>query len=203
MTRELVDIGVNLTHRSFDRDRDAVIARGIAAGVTTLVITGTSVPDSQRAAALARQRPAQSFATAGVHPHHAKDCDTHTIEALRVLAAEPARRRDRRVRPRLQPRLLAARRPGALVRGTARARRRGRATRVPARARRLRADARDPHASTVRGSSAGSSIASPARAPRSSAISRSIFTSASRAGSATSAVARASSMPPALSRSSA
>lgn len=90
MIRELVDIGVNLTHRSFDRDRDAVIARGIAAGVTTLVITGTSVPDSQRAAALARQRPAQSFATAGVHPHHAKDCDTQTIEALRALAAGAA-----------------------------------------------------------------------------------------------------------------
>jgi len=90
MIRELVDIGVNLTHRSFDRDRDAVIARGIAAGVTSFVITGTSVPDSQRAAALARQRPAQSFATAGVHPHHAKDCDTQTIEALRALAAEPA-----------------------------------------------------------------------------------------------------------------
>ena len=85
---ELVDIGINLTHRSFDRDRDAVIARGVAAGVTTLVITGTSVPDSQRAARLAH--PTQSFATAGVHPHHAKDCDAHTIEALRVLAAEPA-----------------------------------------------------------------------------------------------------------------
>jgi TatD DNase family protein len=90
MTRELVDIGANLTHRSFDRDRDAVIARGIAADVTTLVITGTSVPDSQRAAGLARQRPAQSFATAGVHPHHAKDCDAQTIAALRALAAEPA-----------------------------------------------------------------------------------------------------------------
>ncbi len=86
--REVVDIGVNLTHRSFDRDRDAVITRAVAAGVTTLVITGTSVPDSQRAAELARH--AQSFATAGVHPHHAKDCDTHTIEALRVLAADPA-----------------------------------------------------------------------------------------------------------------
>lgn len=85
---ELVDIGINLTHRSFDRDRDAVIARGIAAGVTTLVITGTSVLDSQRAAELARH--AQAFATAGVHPHHAKDCDAHTIEALRVLAADPA-----------------------------------------------------------------------------------------------------------------
>ena len=87
--RELIDIGVNLTHRSFERDRDAVIARAAKAGVTTLIITGTSVPDSQRAAALARERAATSFATAGVHPHHAKDCDAHTIDTLRSLAAEP------------------------------------------------------------------------------------------------------------------
>ena len=86
---ELVDIGINLTHRSFDRDRDAVIARGSAAGVTTLVITGTSIPDSRRAAELARERPGRSFSTAGVHPHHAKDCDAHTIDTLRALAAEP------------------------------------------------------------------------------------------------------------------
>ncbi len=84
---DLVDIGINLTHRSFDRDRDAVIARGVAAGVTTLVITGTSAPDSQRAAGLARET--RSFSTAGVHPHHANDCDEHTIAALRILAAEP------------------------------------------------------------------------------------------------------------------
>ncbi len=86
--RDLVDIGVNLTHRSFDRDRDAVIARATSAGVSTLVITGTSAFDSHRAAALARERPATSFATAGVHPHHAKDCDARTVDALRALAAE-------------------------------------------------------------------------------------------------------------------
>ncbi len=84
---DLIDIGINLTHRSFERDRAAVIARAEAAGVSTLIITGTSVPESQRAAALARERPATCFATAGVHPHHAKDCDAHTLPALRGLAA--------------------------------------------------------------------------------------------------------------------
>ena len=88
MAAELVDIGINLTHRSFDRDRDAVVARAAAAGVTTLVITGTSVRDSERAAQLARARPASTFATAGVHPHHAKDCDATTIATLRALAEE-------------------------------------------------------------------------------------------------------------------
>ena len=86
--RDLIDIGVNLTHRSFDRDRDAVIARAARAGVGTLIVTGTSVPESQRAAALVRERRATCFATAGVHPHHAKDCDAHTIETLRALAAD-------------------------------------------------------------------------------------------------------------------
>jgi len=86
---ELVDIGINLTHRSFDRDREEVIERGAQAGVKTLIITGTSVHDSQRAAQLARQRPATSFATAGVHPHHAAECDATTIDTLRALAADP------------------------------------------------------------------------------------------------------------------
>ncbi len=83
----LVDIGINLTHRSFDRDRAEVVARASAAGVTTLVVTGTSVAESQRAADLARGLPA--YATAGVHPHAAKACDADTIAALRALASQP------------------------------------------------------------------------------------------------------------------
>ena len=85
---DLVDIGINLTHRSFERDRAAVIARAASAGVSTLIITGTSVPESQRAAALAEERPTTCFATAGVHPHHAKECDASTIATLRALAAK-------------------------------------------------------------------------------------------------------------------
>lgn len=84
---ELVDIGINLTHRSYDRDRDAVIARAAAAGVSTLVITGTSTAESQGASELARAKGA--FSTAGVHPHHASECDEHTLARLRALAAEP------------------------------------------------------------------------------------------------------------------
>ena len=40
---ELVDIGVNLGHRSFAADRAQVLARAVAAGVRTLICTGTSV----------------------------------------------------------------------------------------------------------------------------------------------------------------
>jgi Tat protein secretion system quality control protein TatD with DNase activity len=40
---ELVDIGVNLAHRSFHADRDEVVRRAFATGVGTMVVTGTSV----------------------------------------------------------------------------------------------------------------------------------------------------------------
>ena len=36
---QLIDIGANLTHDSFDHDRDAVMARARAAGVARMVVT--------------------------------------------------------------------------------------------------------------------------------------------------------------------
>jgi TatD DNase family protein len=86
---ELIDIGVNLAHRSFARDREAVIDRAIAAGVRRLVITGTSPATSREAAQLARLRPGVLWSTAGVHPHHAKDCGPNTLDDLAALAARP------------------------------------------------------------------------------------------------------------------
>ena len=86
---DLVDIGVNLGHRSFTADRDAVITRAVAAGVRTLIATGTSVRGSQEARALARSKPGVVFSTAGVHPHDAARCDGATIDALRALAGQP------------------------------------------------------------------------------------------------------------------
>ena len=38
----LIDIGANLTHDSFDADRDEVIARAAAVGVTRMIVTGAS-----------------------------------------------------------------------------------------------------------------------------------------------------------------
>lgn len=85
----LVDVGANLTHSSFREDLDAVLARSREAGVRTIVATGTSIDESARAAALADRHADQLYATAGVHPHHARECDEQTIPALRALAAHP------------------------------------------------------------------------------------------------------------------
>jgi TatD DNase family protein len=84
----LVDIGANLTHASFRDDLAEVLERARSAGVGNIVVTGTTLEESRAAAQLA-ERHEQLYATAGVHPHHARDCDPDTIPALRELAAHP------------------------------------------------------------------------------------------------------------------
>jgi TatD DNase family protein len=85
---ELTDIGANLTHASFRDDRDEVITRALAAGVRTIVVTGTSLAASQRALDLARGH-ARLRATAGVHPHDARNAGDAELAVLRALAAQP------------------------------------------------------------------------------------------------------------------
>lgn len=83
---EIVDIGVNLAHRSFLRDRTEVIERAIAAGVRTMIVTGTNLKASEEALHLARSCPNRLFATAGVHPHDSRNYTNQTIPELRRLA---------------------------------------------------------------------------------------------------------------------
>jgi TatD DNase family protein len=86
---QLVDIGANLAHPAFHLDLPVVLDRAISAGVTSIVVTGTSVPESMNALRVSNTYPQTIYATAGVHPHHARDCDDRTIPALRVLAQQP------------------------------------------------------------------------------------------------------------------
>jgi TatD DNase family protein len=86
---ELVDIGVNLTHDSFDADRREVIATAAAAGVGRLIVTGTTVTASVRALELADNCGPGLFATIGIHPHHARECDAASRAQLRRLLDHP------------------------------------------------------------------------------------------------------------------
>ncbi|MEL4893427.1 TatD family hydrolase [Xanthomonas protegens] len=83
----LIDIGANLTHESFDRDRDAVLQRARDAGVAQLVVTGASREHSPLALQLAQQHPGVLYATAGVHPHHAAEYTAECDAELRALHA--------------------------------------------------------------------------------------------------------------------
>lgn len=84
-----LDIGVNLTHRGFDADREQVIDRARAVGVSSMIVTGADLDSSRIAAELARTHRGTLFATAGVHPHHAEGFEPTTLEALRLLLAQP------------------------------------------------------------------------------------------------------------------
>ncbi|MFM7395646.1 MAG: TatD family hydrolase [Gammaproteobacteria bacterium] len=89
MTVELIDIGINLTHDSYDSDREQVLQRALEVGVVQCVVTGASLEGSQAALALSRAAPRILRATAGCHPHHAVDLDEASFAALAELAEDP------------------------------------------------------------------------------------------------------------------
>jgi TatD DNase family protein len=82
---DLIDIGANLTHESFDADRGEVMARAARAGVGRLIVTGADLAGSRRAHELCIADPARLWSTAGVHPHHARDFDMHHRDEWKVL----------------------------------------------------------------------------------------------------------------------
>ena len=85
----MIDIGINFTDKAFQRDLDSCIHNAVAAGVSRMLVTGTDVAGSQAAADLCEQFPSELFATAGVHPHHAKDWEESTEPALESLLQNP------------------------------------------------------------------------------------------------------------------
>jgi TatD DNase family protein len=85
----LIDIGINLGHDSYDVDRDAVISRAQKAGVVQMIVTGATLEGSRKAIELARSRPRQLYATAGVHPHHATELTAESLTELEELARQP------------------------------------------------------------------------------------------------------------------
>ena len=84
----LVDSHCHLQDRQFDADRDAVLERARAAGVSAFVVVGTDLESSWRAVDLADSH-SDVYATVGVHPHDAKGVDERTMGALERLADSP------------------------------------------------------------------------------------------------------------------
>ena len=87
MSCKYIDIGANLTHKSFRSDLEAVQERAAKAGVCQIVVTGTSLRASESALRLA-ERSTHLFATAGVHPHEARTWRTDSAERQRELAQQ-------------------------------------------------------------------------------------------------------------------
>lgn len=84
----LIDVGINLAHDSFDHDRDEVIRRAAAAGVTRMVVTGSSIASTRAAIELVRRDPRRLRCTAGLHPHHASEMSPAVLAEFADLAAQ-------------------------------------------------------------------------------------------------------------------
>lgn len=82
---QLIDIGANLTHRSFEADLDDVAEAAKAAGLVHIILTGSDAENSAAARAMSASRPGFFSSTAGFHPHVARsvtDADWGALEEL-------------------------------------------------------------------------------------------------------------------------
>jgi TatD DNase family protein len=86
---KLIDIGLNLAHDSFDRDREEVLQRAEAAGVEHMIVTGSTIASTESAIAMVKRYPARLRATAGIHPHHAGELQANQKDILQALIAAP------------------------------------------------------------------------------------------------------------------
>ncbi|MDO8271285.1 MAG: TatD family hydrolase [Gammaproteobacteria bacterium] len=82
----LIDIGANLGHESFDHDLDSVIGRARAAGIVHMLVTGTSLPSTEKALTIATAYPDFLSLTAGYHPHEAQACTLDNFARIAELA---------------------------------------------------------------------------------------------------------------------
>lgn len=84
------DSHCHLTDPQFDDDREAVIERARAVGVSRFFVIGATgdFAHNLKAVELAQEHP-DIFAVIGVHPHDAKTITPDTYARLRKLAQEP------------------------------------------------------------------------------------------------------------------
>ncbi|MBI2343155.1 MAG: TatD family hydrolase [Deltaproteobacteria bacterium] len=86
----VIDVHCHLTDAAFDADREAVIARAWACGLTDLITigAGSGMEGNTAAVALAATQP-HIFATVGLHPHDADRFQPEMISAFAAFFAQP------------------------------------------------------------------------------------------------------------------
>jgi TatD DNase family protein len=87
---ELIDSHAHIDFPQFAEDREAVLDRARAAGVTTLLAIGTGPgPEKLDSAIPFAEQHDWIFATVGIHPHEAKEVTSTHLEELSGLAKHP------------------------------------------------------------------------------------------------------------------
>ncbi len=85
-----IDTHAHVTAADYDEDRDAVIDSADAAAVKRVIAIGSGYGVSEcAAAAQLAERDPRVFATAGVHPHDAREWTAATLGELRKWLARP------------------------------------------------------------------------------------------------------------------
>ena len=87
---ELIDSHAHIDFPQFAEDRDAMLDRARAAGVTTLLAIGTGPgPEKLDSALPFAEQHDWIYATVGIHPHEAKEVTPSHLDELAMLAKHP------------------------------------------------------------------------------------------------------------------
>jgi TatD DNase family protein len=87
---ELIDSHAHIDFPQFAEDREAMLDRARAAGVTTLLAIGTGRgPEKLDSALPFAEQHDWIYATVGIHPHEAKEVAPQHLEQLAALAKHP------------------------------------------------------------------------------------------------------------------
>ncbi|MCC6406516.1 MAG: TatD family hydrolase [Planctomycetes bacterium] len=84
----ITDTHSHVFYDQFDADREAMLARARAAGVSRVVVVGTDAASSRRAFELAALHPGL-YPTAGIHPHDCEERFATDRDAIAELARDP------------------------------------------------------------------------------------------------------------------
>ena len=84
----LVDSHAHVDDERFDADREEVVARASAAGVSLIINVGADMASSARSVALAGKYPG-IYAAVGMHPHDAKDMQETDYIQLEQWTKQP------------------------------------------------------------------------------------------------------------------
>ncbi len=84
----LIDTHSHIADAEFSKDQEAVIKRALEADVQKMIVIGTGLDSSRRAIALAEKYPFL-YATVGLHPHDAKECNDALLDQFDQLTNHP------------------------------------------------------------------------------------------------------------------
>ncbi len=83
----MIDTHCHIHDRKYDADREAVVERARAAGVSAMLTVGEDLADSARAISTAQRYGIA--AAAGIHPHEARNAPAELAAPLRALLEDP------------------------------------------------------------------------------------------------------------------